>query len=89
MQEEPVSGWRDEFERRCRRLLDLTDDSQPVEIETDYTYYSTMTGGRTSVVIRCGSDSREFLDMGDVIRALDEVEAAHDHQPGCDEERRP
>jgi hypothetical protein len=71
-----MSAWKDEFDRRCRRLLDVTDDSLPVEVETDYTYYSTMTGGETAVVIRCGHKTREFMDMGDVIRALDEVKSS-------------
>lgn len=68
-----MSGWKDEFDRRCRRLLGITDDSQRVSVETEYQYYSTMTGGETSVVIRSGGAMREFMDMGDVIRALDEV----------------
>jgi hypothetical protein len=69
-----VSTWKDEFDRRCRRLLGITDDDRgPVEIEMESVYYSTMTGGETSVVVRCGERSREFMDMGDVIRALDEI----------------
>lgn len=67
------SAWKDEFDRRCRRLLGVTDDSLPVTVEMDYVWYSTLTGGETSVEVECGRKRRLFPDMGDVIRALDDL----------------
>jgi isopentenyldiphosphate isomerase len=66
-------GWKDEFDRRCRRLLGITDDTQRVSIDTEYHYWSTMTGTETWVELRVGTERMRFDSMGEVIRALDEV----------------
>jgi hypothetical protein len=69
-----ATPWLAEFERRCRRVLGITDDTQPVEVEVTTTHWSTMTGDETTVWLIVGSERREFLWMGDLIQALDAVE---------------
>ena len=69
-----MSTWKDEFDRRCRRVMGVADDSLSVTVETATYHWSTLTGDETVVTLTVGSQSREFLWMSDLIRALDEVE---------------
>ena len=76
-----MSTWKDEYDRRCRRLLGVEDDILAVYVDTDWGGGGCETcgyGGEGSVTIRVETEtgrfiSRDFDDVGDMIRALDEV----------------
>jgi hypothetical protein len=76
-------SFTDEMEKRLRRVMGVTDDEEWVnyEIEKENGYgggcdtcgYGADTG-RVYVTVYCDGKSREFSDLGELMRALDAVQ---------------
>lgn len=72
-----MATWQDEFHRRCRRLLGVTDDSIPVYIDANTDpFWGCDTCGYGAVVtieVGIGGSSKTYRDLGDLIRDLDDL----------------
>lgn len=80
-----MSRWNDEYERRLRRVIGVTDDSVEVSVDTEFD--RSWSGGcdtcgwydeTVTITVSAGHGrdrkSRTFSELGELIRALDEVE---------------
>lgn len=72
-----MSAFQQKFEVRVRRLLGVTDDSQPVSIETntgDMGGCNTCGyGAQEPIELRCAGELKSYWDLGTLISDLDKV----------------
>ncbi len=65
--------WKDEYERRCRRVLGVTDDTQRVWIRIGPGWVEDQSCEFPTIEVSVGRATSTFDDMGDLVRALDAV----------------
>lgn len=73
-----MSTWQDEYERRLRRVVGVTDDSVAVSVDTEIEYMGgceTCAWEQTVIVVTAGRNTRQFTDLGDLMREVDGVDS--------------